>query len=425
MKNKECVAMILAGGQGSRLGVLTKEIAKPAVYFGGKYRIIDFTLSNCVNSGIDTVGVLTQYQPLELNTYIGSGQPWDLDRLSGGVYVLPPYMQAEKGEWYKGTANAIYQNISFIERINPKFVLVLSGDHIYKMDYSKMLDFHKEKNATATIAVINVEKSEASRFGIMSCDNKETILKFEEKPKNPSSTLASMGVYIFNWQALKKYLISDEKDEKSANDFGKNIIPNMLKSKERLFAYNFEGYWQDVGTIKSLWDANMDILASPPKFDLYDENFSIYSRNPVKPPHFISHHSFVQNSCITEGCNIYGTVTNSIIFEGVYVFNNAVIKDSLIMPNVRIGNGAVINKAIIGANTVISDFAQIGVDCDDAKYFKNNICEEDLTLVGHRLFIDKGIKIKNGSMVEKDITNQTFDFTKQKIKNSLIQRGAI
>ena len=335
---KECVAMLLAGGQGSRLYVLTQHMAKPAVPFGGKYRIIDFPLSNCVNSGIDTVGVLTQYQPLVLNEYLGNGQPWDLDRIHGGVHVLPPYQSALGAQWYKGTANAIYQNIPFVDRYDPEYVLVLSGDHIYKMDYDKMLTFHKEKKADCTIAVLQVPMEEASRFGIMTADENGTIVDFEEKPKEPKSDLASMGVYIFTWKKLKQYLIDDENDPESSKDFGKNIIPAMLGAKEKMVAYPFEGYWKDVGTLDSLWEANMDLLNPNVPLELYDPNWKIYSRNPVMPPHYISNVANVQNSMVTEGCNVYGTVDFSILFAGVTVEEGAIVRDSIVMP------GAVIKK---------------------------------------------------------------------------------
>ena len=319
MNSKECVAMILAGGQGSRLGALTTNVAKPAVPFGGKYRIIDFPLSNCSHSGIDTVGVLTQYQPLELNTYIGGGQPWDLDRRNGGVYVLPPYVSAEKGEWYKGTANAIYQNIGFISQFNPEYVVILSGDHIYKMDYSAMIKAHKKAGADATIAVIEVPWTEASRFGIMNTDEDMNITEFEEKPEKPKSNLASMGVYVFSWGPLKKYLIADENDPSSSNDFGKNIIPQMLKNGLKLLAHRFDGYWKDVGTIQSLWEANMELLDEDPKFVLDSGSWKIYSKNPVLPPQYISENAKISNSYITEGCEISGTVEHSVISAGVTV----------------------------------------------------------------------------------------------------------
>lgn len=314
---KECVAMLLAGGQGSRLYALTKDMAKPAVPYGGKYRIIDFPLSNCVNSGIDTVGVLTQYQPLVLNEYIGNGHPWGLDRVHGGVHVLPPYESSSGKSWYEGTANAIYQNISFIDRYNPEYVAVLSGDHIYKMNYNKMLEFHKAHNADATIAVLEVPWEEAPRFGIMSADENDVIYEFAEKPAQPKSNLASMGVYIFSWQNLKKHLIANENDEGASKDFGKNIIPAMLAEGNKLVAYHFDGYWKDVGTIDSLWEANMDLLNPNVPLELHDSRWRIYSRNPVMPPHYASPQSVIQNSLISEGCNIEGHIDFSVLFAGV------------------------------------------------------------------------------------------------------------
>lgn len=360
MSKKEIVAMILAGGQGSRLGVLTKSVAKPAVPFGGKYRIIDFPLSNCSNSGIYTVGVLTQYKPLELNAHIGIGNPWDLDRRDGGVSVLPPYQKEKGGNWYKGTANAIYQNIEFVDRYDPEYVLILSGDHIYKMDYSKMLDFHKKNNADATIAVIKVPKEEASRFGIMNTNEDMSIYEFEEKPKNPKSTLASMGIYIFNWKTLKKYLKEDELDKLSSNDFGKNIIPKMIDSNKKMFAYAFEGYWKDVGTIDSLWEANMDLLSKGNKLNLYDEEWRIYSVNHSSPAQYIGVDAKVKNSLVVEGCHIEGSVNNSVIFQGVNIGKNSVVTDSVIMPNVTIGDNVTINKAIIGAGASIGEDSIVG-----------------------------------------------------------------
>ncbi|MDY6013031.1 glucose-1-phosphate adenylyltransferase [Clostridium sp.] len=360
MGKKEIVAMILAGGQGSRLGVLTKNLAKPAVPFGGKYRIIDFPLSNCSNSGIHTVGVLTQYKPLELNSHIGIGDPWDLDRRDGGVSILPPYQNEDGGMWYKGTANAIYQNIEYIDSYNPEYVLILSGDHIYKMDYNKMLDFHKEKKADATIAVIDVPFKEASRFGIMNTRDDLSIYEFEEKPKRPKSTNASMGIYIFNWNILKRHLINDELDETSSNDFGKNIIPKMLNEGRRLVAYPFKGYWKDVGTIESLWEANMDLLKYENELNLFDESWKIYSINPISPAQYVGKDAKIRNSVVVEGCTVYGKVENSVLFQGVYVGKNTVIKDSVIMPNSYIGDNVVVNKAIIGSDVILHDDLEIG-----------------------------------------------------------------
>lgn len=360
MGKKEIVAMILAGGQGSRLGVLTKNLAKPAVPFGGKYRIIDFPLSNCSNSGIYTVGVLTQYKPLELNSHIGIGDPWDLDRRDGGVSILPPYQEEEGGMWYKGTANAIYQNIEYVDSYNPEYLLVLSGDHIYKMQYDDMLEFHKEKEADATIAVIDVPIDEASRFGIMNTNDDLSIYEFEEKPKNPKSTKASMGIYIFNWKTLKKHLIKDELDLNSSNDFGKNIIPNMLSEGCKLVAYPFSGYWKDVGTIKSLWEANMDLLKIENGLNLFDEDWKIYSVSPSSPAQYIGEDATVKNSVIVEGCVIHGTVENSVLFQGVYVGKNTVVKNSVIMPNSVIDDFSIVNKAIIGSDAIINKEVVVG-----------------------------------------------------------------
>ena len=360
MSKSEIVAMILAGGQGSRLGVLTKNLAKPAVPYGGKYRIIDFPLSNCSNSGIYSVGVLTQYKPLELNAHIGIGSPWDLDRRDGGVSILPPYQEEKGGKWYKGTANAIYQNIEFIDRYDPEYVLVLSGDHIYKMDYSKMLDYHKEKQADVTIAVIDVTLEEATRFGIMNTNEDLSIYEFEEKPAEPKSTKASMGIYIFNWKELKKYLKEDEADPESSNDFGKDIIPKMLNDNLKMFAYPFKGYWKDVGTIKSLWEANMDLLNNDSGLNLYEDNLRIYSASDVSPAQYLGPNANVKNSLITDGCAVYGHVENSVIFQNVYIGKNTVIKDSVIMPNAKIGDNVVIEKAIVGDSVKIRRECKVG-----------------------------------------------------------------
>ena len=361
MGKNEIVAMILAGGQGSRLGVLTKKLAKPAVPFGGKYRIIDFPLSNCSNSGIYTVGVLTQYKPLELNAHIGIGEAWDLDRENGGVSILPPYQEEKGGEWYKGTANAIYQNIEFVDRYDPEYILVLSGDHIYKMDYTKMLDFHKERNAEATIAVIEVPMKEASRFGIMNTRDDLSVYEFEEKPKKPKNNLASMGIYIFNWKTLKKYLREDEADKTSKNDFGMNIIPKMLEDGNKMVAYPFKGYWKDVGTIDSLWEANMDLIREDNELDLQDEEWKIYSKNPVRPAQYIGENAKVTNSLIVEGCVVNGQIENSILFQGVQVGKNSVVRDSIIMTDAKIGDNVVIEKAIVGNGAIIRKDCKISL----------------------------------------------------------------
>lgn len=364
---KECVAMLLAGGQGTRLKSLTKQIAKPAVYFGGKYRIIDFPLSNCTNSGIDTVGVLTQYEPLILNSYIGIGSDWDLDRKYGGVSVLPPYVQSEEGGgWYTGTANAIYRNVKFLNQYDPDHVLVLSGDHIYKMDYSDMLDYHKASGADATISVIEVPWEEASRFGLMNTNDSGVITEFEEKPENPKSNLASMGVYIFRWDVLKRYLIDDAGNENSSHDFGKDIIPAMLGDYKKMMAYTFDGYWKDVGTVASLWEANMDLLEEKPELELNDHSWRIYSKSPNQPPQYISHEANVHNALINEGCRIHGTIDHSVIFYGVHVQEGSIIRDSVVMPDVKIGKNVTINRAIIAAGSVIEDGAVIGDPSPDS-----------------------------------------------------------
>ena len=358
---KEIVAMLLAGGQGSRLYALTQNLAKPAVPFGGKYRIIDFPLSNCVNSGIDTVGILTQYQPVVLNEYIGNGQPWDLDRLYGGVHVLPPYQKATGSDWFKGTANAIYQHISFIDRYDPEYVIILSGDQICKQDYRDFLNFHKEKNADFSVAVMEVPWEEASRFGLMVTDENAQITEFQEKPKNPKSNLASMGNYIFKWSILRKYLIEDELDPNSDNDFGKNIIPNLLKDGCKMFAHRFDGYWKDVGTIPSLWEANMEVLDPENSgIDLFDENWKIYSRNSGMTAHKVSGSAIVENSMITDGCRVDGTVKHSILFAGVKVEAGAVVEDAVIMGNAVIKAGAQVKHCIVAENAVVGENAIVG-----------------------------------------------------------------
>ncbi len=362
---KEMIAMLLAGGQGSRLYVLTNSRAKPAVPFGGKYRIIDFTLSNCSNSGIDTVGVLTQYKPMELNAYIGNGQPWDLDRMNGGIYVLPPYVTADGSQWYKGTANAIYQNMEFIEQYSPTYVLVLSGDHVYKMDYAKMLAFHKEKNADATIAVMEVPIDEASAYGIMNTNDDFSIYEFCEKPKEPKSNKASMGVYIFTWEKLRKYLIDDENDKNSSNDFGKNIIPKMLNAGEKMFAYPFDGYWKDVGTIDNLWEANMDLLNPTISLNLSDPLWRIYCRHSLTTPQYVGNYADLKNSMITDGCRVFAKVNNSILFSDVLAEQNAEICYSVVMRNAKIGKCARVRYAIVADDAVIEDGAIVGAPPED------------------------------------------------------------
>lgn len=397
IRKKETVAMLLAGGQGSRLGTLTTKMAKPAVPFGGKYRIIDFALSNCSNSGIDTLGVLTQYQPLELNSYIANGQPWDLDRINGGVYVLPPYMSEKAGEWYKGTANAIYQNIPFIEQFNPEYVLVLSGDHIYKMDYSYMVEYHKSKGADATIAVKTVPIEEASRFGLMVTDGDGRITDFEEKPENPRSDKASMGVYVFTWDVLKQYLIEDEKNTSSSNDFGKNIIPAMMGGGKSLYAYVFDGYWKDVGTIESLWEANMDLLDDDTDLNLYDSEWKIYSRNPGMPPHYAAPGADISESMVTEGCVVEGRVHTSVLFAGVVVSGTASVKNSVVMPYTAIGNGSRVNYAIIAENVIIG--------CDVEFEGGSPGC---ISVIGPGAIIPDGAKIPEGSRISAEQAEKLF-----------------
>jgi len=396
LKSKECIAMLLAGGQGSRLHVLTKNVAKPAVPFGGKYRIIDFPLSNCINSGIDTVGVLTQYQPLELNTYIGNGQPWDLDRSNGGVAILPPYMTSTSGAWYKGTANAIYQNINFIRNFNPKYVLVLSGDHVYKMNYDWMLREHKKTQADCTIAVIDVPIEEASRFGIMNLRDDNSVYEFEEKPENPKSNKASMGVYIFTWEVLERYLIEDENNPESQNDFGKNIIPKMLGDGRKLFAYEYKGYWKDVGTIDSLWESNMDAITPGSGLVLHDKGWRIYARNPVKPAQFISTDAVVKNSMIAEGCYTCGTVDHSIIFYDVKIGKGAVVNNSIIMPGSVIEDGAVVEYSIIAENVTVRAGAKIGAAPAMGESKK-------ITVVGNSLTVGENARVEPGTIVEDDV----------------------
>lgn len=365
MTRKKCIAMLLAGGQGSRLGALTRHIAKPAVHFGGKYRIIDFTLSNCVNSGIDTVGVLTQYKPLELNDYIGNGQPWGLDRNRGGVHILQPYTKINSKSWYEGTANAIFQNIPFIERYNPSYVVILSGDHIYKMDYGKLVAYHEEKKADCTIAVIDVPLAEASRFGILTTEADGHITEFEEKPKQPKSTKASMGVYVFSWDVLKKYLTEDDKNEKSAHDFGKNVIPAMLGDQMRLFAWEFNGYWKDVGTTESLWEANMDML--DPACHLYndEDDLRIYARNYDSPPTFVADGAELADSIITKGCNIGGTVVRSVISSDCVIEPGAVVTDAVLQPGVTVQSGASVQYAIVGQSVLIESGAVVGLAAEN------------------------------------------------------------
>lgn len=397
-RKRECIAMLLAGGQGSRLGVLTKARAKPAVPFGGKYRIIDFTLSNCINSGIDTVGVLTQYQPLELDEYIGNGQPWDLDRLEGGVQVLPPYQHRSGADWYKGTANAIYQNMHFIDRYDPEYVVILSGDHIYKMNYSKMLEYHKQKQADCTISAITVPRERASRFGILNIRDDGSVYEFEEKPRKPKSTLASMGIYIFGWEKLKKYLEADETLKGSSNDFGKNVIPDIIRAGERVFAYPFTGYWRDVGTIESLWEANMDLLKPDTAFNLHDPDWRIYAKSPAEPPHYFTANAAVTNSLVAAGCVIGGEVSYSVIFSGVQIDNGAVVRNSVIMPGTHICAGARVSKAIVAENVLIGDGAAVGFIPDET--IKR---DAGITVIGDGVHVGRRNMVLAESVLDEDL----------------------
>lgn len=379
--------MLLAGGQGSRLYGLTKKRAKPAVPYGGKYKIIDFPLSNCIHSSIDTVGVLTQYEPLELNAYIGNGATWDLDVMSGGAFVLPPYVKGKKGEWYSGTASAIYQNIHFIEKYNPDYILVLSGDHIYTMDYDKMIDAHAANNADATIAVMEVPMEEASRFGIMNTDSDGRIIEFDEKPAVPKSNMASMGIYVFTWAKIKEYLIKDNDNPHSSNDFGKNIIPEMLNANEKMMAYLFEGYWKDVGTIESLWEANMDLLSDHPQLNLQDDNWRIYGRNMSNPPHYIGTEAHLKNSIVGDGCIVMGEVENSILFPSVVIEKGAIIKDSIIMQDTVIKSGSKIYKTIIDESVTVEENTTVGGN-------------DKITVIGTELTIKAGSTIAEGAMLD-------------------------
>ena len=397
MKKKTCVAMLLAGGQGSRLGVLTKKVAKPAVPYGGKYRIIDFPLSNCTNSGIDTVGVLTQYMPLELNSYIGSGAPWDLDLSTGGVFVLPPYQTGKTGDWYRGTANAIYQNMAFIEQYDPDYVLILSGDHIYKMDYNAMLQYHIRKGADATIAVRPVPWEEASRFGIMNTDADDNIVEFEEKPKQPKSNKASMGIYIFSWAKLRAYLTADEADKTSANDFGKNIIPAMLNDKQVMVAYNFEGYWKDVGTLDSLWDANMDMLAQGSGLNLLDKDWPIYARAESEPPAYLGETAEVDHSVVTRGSEVEGAVRNSVLSQRCTVAEGAEVEYSILMPGVVVERGARVAYAILGENVRVGENARVGASPEAAPPE-----EWGITVVGPEAQVEAGRTLKANRMLNRE-----------------------
>lgn len=421
MIKKEMIAMLLAGGQGSRLGVLTSKVAKPAVSFGGKYRIIDFPLSNCINSGVDTVGVLTQYQPLRLNTHIGIGIPWDLDRNIGGVTVLPPYEKSVNSEWYTGTANAIYQNLDYMESFNPEYVLILSGDHIYKMDYEVMLDFHKEKGADVTIAVMPVPIEEAKRFGIMITDDERRITDFEEKPANPRSNLASMGIYIFNWKSLKEALLANA--EQPGLDFGKHIIPYFHGKNEPLYAYEFNGYWKDVGTLDSYWQANMELIDIVPEFNLYEEYWKIYTRSEILPPQYIADSTLVERSIIGEGSEVYGKVYNSVIGCGVTIGKDTVVRDSIIMNNTVIGDSCELNKAIIAENVVVGNYVKLGIGEEVENETDPHIYSEGIVTIGEKSVIPDGIEVGKNSCIFGVTTLEDFTDKSLASGKTLIKAG--
>lgn len=409
MPRKEMIALLLAGGQGSRLGVLTQSVAKPAVLYGGKYRIIDFTLSNCINSGIDTVGVLTQYQPLKLNSHIGIGKPWDLDRMNGGVSILAPYTRGNSGEWYTGTADAVYQNIHYADSMNPDYVIILSGDHIYKMDYSQMLAFHKAQGADATISVIEVPLDEASRYGILNCDPDDRIVEFDEKPKHPKSTLASMGIYIFTWSALREYLVADHTHPDTEHDFGKNILPRMLSDGCRMMAYRFEGYWRDVGTIEAYWDSTMNLISRVPDFNLFDPNWKIYTPNPVYPAHYIGDTGVVTKSIVAEGCIINGTVRNSVIFPGVHIDKNAVIEDAIVMSDTIIGEGSIIRCSIVGENSVIGAGVETGLGEYAPSQYNTKVYDSRITVIGSNTVVPNGLRMGRNVVIDNGLLPGDYD----------------
>ena len=421
MIKKEMIAMLLAGGQGSRLGVLTSKVAKPAVAFGGKYRIIDFPLSNCINSGVDTVGVLTQYQPLRLNTHIGIGIPWDLDRNIGGVTVLPPYEKSTNSEWYTGTANAIYQNLEYMESYNPEYVLILSGDHIYKMDYEVMLDFHKANNAEVTIAVMPVPMEEASRFGIMIADENHRITEFEEKPEHPRSNLASMGIYIFNWKTLKEALIAMA--DQPALDFGKHVIPYCHEKGAPLYAYEFTGYWKDVGTLSSYWEANMELIDIVPEFNLYEEYWKIYTKSEIQPPDYIAADSVVERSIIGEGSDVYGEVYNSVIGCGVTIGKGTVIRDSIIMNQTQIGEDCEINRAIIAENVVVGNQVKLGVGEEAENDTAPHIYNHGLVTIGEKSVIPDGISVGKNSVISGVTAAADYEDSQLASGKTLIKAG--
>jgi len=408
MAEKELVGLLLAGGQGSRLGVLTSVTAKPAVLYGGKFRIIDFSLSNCINSGIDTVGVFTQYEPLELNAHIGIGKPWDLDRNRGGVTILSPYLRNENEEWFTGTANAVYQNIHYIDKVDPEYVVVLSGDHIYKMNYAKMLQAHKEKKADVTISGFEIPIEEASRFGIMNTEASGRIYEFEEKPEKPKNNMASMGVYIFTWQVLRDYLLRDAADEASSNDFGKNIIPKMLEEEKSMYAYEFEGYWKDVGTIQSYWASNMDLIKRIPDFNLFDPDWKIYTRNPVMPAHYIGKTGDVKTSIVAEGCMICGTVRNSVVFPGVVVKEGALVEDSIIMSKCVIGKGSRVIKSILAEQVQVEDYVVIGEGDETINEERPDIYNSGITVIAEKAVVPKDARIGKNVVIHKNVAKGDY-----------------
>ena len=425
MKRNEMMAMLLAGGQGSRLGILTMDKAKPAVAFGGKYRIIDFPMSNCVNSGVDTVGVLTQYQPLTLNAHIGIGVPWDLDRVNGGVSILAPHMrEGEIGSWYSGTANAIYQNIDYIDSCNPEYVLILSGDHIYKMDYAAMLKYHKENNADATIAVLEVPIEDASRFGIMNADENDKIYEFEEKPEHPKSNLASMGIYIFTWSNLRKALIEDEKIHPDS-DFGKHIIPKMLGENQSLYAYRFKDYWKDVGTIESYWAANMELIKTLPEFNLYEDFWKIYTKSDYQPPQYTGDNASIKTSIVSEGAQIYGSIEHCVISKNVTIEEGAVVKDSIIMEGCVIGKNAVLDRVIVDQNTVIGDNVKMGLWDNIPNEQKPKIYNTGITVIGSDTVVPDNIEIGKNCVVYGKTTAEDYSESKLPSGQSVIIEGAM
>ncbi|NLN66467.1 MAG: glucose-1-phosphate adenylyltransferase [Clostridiaceae bacterium] len=405
---KEMIALILAGGEGSRLGVLTSLIAKPAVLYGGKYRIIDFSLSNCINSGIDTVGVLTQYRPLQLNHHIGIGKPWDMDRMNGGVTILSPFTKQQKGEWYSGTADAVYQNIHYVDELNPNYVIILSGDHVYKMDYAQMLNFHKRNNADATISVIHVPLEEASRYGIMSATDDGRIFEFEEKPAQAKSNLASMGVYIFKWNVLKEFLIYDHQNEQSDHDFGKNVIPKLLADKRSIWAYPFTGYWRDVGTIQAYWESNMDLITRIPQFNLFDPDWKIYTPNPVKPAHYIGDTGHVTRSIIAEGCMIYGSIKNSVVFPGVTIEKDVVVEDSIIMSNSIIKAGSTLIRSIVGEKTAVGANVQSGFGEYAENTYNPKVYQSGITVIGSNSYVPDNARIGCNVVLDNYLMPEDF-----------------